>query len=289
MSRSLCLDSLSDDELLDRLSTLVGRHRRCEAEIVAHLAEVDARRLYLGKACSSMFAYATEVLHLSEHEAYLRIACARASRRFPVLLDMLADGRLHLSAIAKLAPHLSEENAEALLVRAVHRSKRAIEELCAELAPRPDVAASLRKLPQAQRSPSDRLGPDRVRGATAPAAARSTASTSSATTDVAATAALFTHSAPTAFEPTGPEVVEAPAARAATRGASEVPRAVVEPIAPARLAPPASSSSRRSSPRAGTSSRSRPAPSCATSSTVPRRCSARRCPTRIWPRSWTRP
>ena len=111
MSRALALVSLADDELLERLSTLVDRHRRCEAELVAHIAEVDKRKLYLGKACSSMFSYSTEVLHLSEHEAYLRIACARASRRFPVLLDMLADGRLHLSAIAKLAPHLSEDTA----------------------------------------------------------------------------------------------------------------------------------------------------------------------------------
>ena len=31
-------------------TTLVDRHRRCEAELVAHLAEVDARELYLGEA-----------------------------------------------------------------------------------------------------------------------------------------------------------------------------------------------------------------------------------------------
>ena len=98
MSRELSLVSVPDDELLERLSTLVDRHRRCEAELVAHLAEVDARKLYLGKACSSMFRYCVEALHLSEHEAYLRIACARASRRFPVLLDMLADGATSVSA-----------------------------------------------------------------------------------------------------------------------------------------------------------------------------------------------
>jgi len=234
MSHSLCLDSLSDDELLARLSSLVDRHRRCEAELVAHLAEVDARELYLGKACSSMFSYATEVLHLSEHEAYLRIACARASRRFPVLLDLLADGRLHLSAIAKLAPHLTDEGAEALLARAVHRTKREVEELVAEVAPRPDVAASMRKLPQARPSSHGQLGPDRAPGATAPASARPATSTASVTPDPAATAVLVTHTDPTAVEPTGPEVGEAPAARAATTGSNEPPRAVVEPIAPAR-------------------------------------------------------
>ena len=106
---------------------------------------------------------APSVLHLSEAEAYLRIAAARAARQHPVLLALLADGRLHLTAIAKLAPHLTPENREALLERAAHRSKREIEELVAELAPRPDAPAVMRKLPDRRAgttSPAPRLGPD---------------------------------------------------------------------------------------------------------------------------------
>ena len=72
---------------------------------------------------------------------------------------MLADGRLHLTAIAKLAPHLTLENREALLKRAAHKSKRQIEELVAELAPRPDAPAMMRKLPErrAQTPPAPAL------------------------------------------------------------------------------------------------------------------------------------
>ncbi len=62
---------------------------------------------------------------------------------------MLADGRLHLSALAKLAPHLREDNAEMLLGRAARRSKRDIELLVAELAPQPDVPSGMRRLPDA--------------------------------------------------------------------------------------------------------------------------------------------
>ena len=54
MSHRHHLESLSDDELLERLTALVGRHRRLEAEVVAHIAEVDLRKLYLGQACSSI-------------------------------------------------------------------------------------------------------------------------------------------------------------------------------------------------------------------------------------------
>ncbi len=85
-------------------------------------------------------------IHLSEHEAYLRIAAARASREHPVILDMLADGRLHLTAIALLAPHLTRGNGDALLDRATHKTKRELEGILAELEPRPDVRPSIRKL-----------------------------------------------------------------------------------------------------------------------------------------------
>lgn len=144
------LQSLSDDELLHRLTELSGQSRRVEADLVSHIGEVDARRLFAREACSSMFVYAIEVLHLSESEAYMRIAVARASRKYPVLLKMLADGRLHLSGIAKLAPHLTGENCEELVARATHKSKRQIERLLVELKPKPNVATSMRKVPERQ-------------------------------------------------------------------------------------------------------------------------------------------
>jgi len=166
MSSTHELGSIPDDELLRRLSELLKHSRRVESDLVAHIGEVDARRLYAREAASSMFTYCTEVLNLSDHEAYLRIATARASRKYPTLLAMLGDGRLHLSGIGKLAPHLTDANCEDVLARAAHKSKREIEELVAELAPKPDVPASVRKLPTRPENfhsgPSLELGPDRV-------------------------------------------------------------------------------------------------------------------------------
>ena len=148
------LESLPDELLLRRLVELLERTRVSEAELVAHIGEVDARRLYAREAAPSMFVYSTERLHLSEAEAYLRIAAARAARAHPVLLDMLADGRLHLTAVARLAPHLTAENRESVLARAVHRTKRQIDDLVAELQPRPDVPPMVRKLPERPRPPA---------------------------------------------------------------------------------------------------------------------------------------
>jgi hypothetical protein len=152
------LRSLTDTELLGRLSDLVRQSRRVEAELIAHLGEVDARRLYRGEAAASMFVYATRVLHLSEAEAYLRITVARAAREHPALLARLASGELHLTGAALLAPLLTVENREAVLARAAHKSKRQIEELVAELAPRPDVPASIRKLPEPRAGAAGQIG-----------------------------------------------------------------------------------------------------------------------------------
>jgi hypothetical protein len=86
-------------------------------------------------------------LRLSEAEAYRRITVARAARRHPALLERLRDGRIHLSGLARLVPLLTADNAEALLERATHLTTRQVEALVAELSPRPDVPASIRKLP----------------------------------------------------------------------------------------------------------------------------------------------
>jgi hypothetical protein len=145
------LKDVSDDELLRRLSELLRQSRRVEADLVAHIAEVDARRLWAREAVPSMFAYCVEVLHLSEPEAGLRIHAARATREHPVLLTMLRDGRIHLSGIALLAPLLTRQNRTELLKRAAHKSKRELRELVAELTPQPTVRTTMRKLPTVRR------------------------------------------------------------------------------------------------------------------------------------------
>jgi 5-methylcytosine-specific restriction endonuclease McrA len=144
----LSLKSVRDEDLLRQLALLVKQSRGVEAEIVAHIDEMEQRRLYAREACSSMFEYCRRALCLRENEAYLRITVARAAREHPVLLEMLRDGRLHLSGIARLAPHLTRENVHAVLKRACGRSHREIRELVAELEPRPDVAPIVRKLPE---------------------------------------------------------------------------------------------------------------------------------------------
>jgi len=139
---------LSDDELLVELARLAASERRATVRLIAALAEVDTRRLYLGQGCSSLFVYCTRVLRLSEHAAYGRIEGARAVRRWPSVLGMLESGELTLTSLSLLVPHLSDENHEEVLLRARYRSKREVEEIVAALRPRPDVPSLVRRLPR---------------------------------------------------------------------------------------------------------------------------------------------
>jgi hypothetical protein len=77
-----------------------------------------------------------------------RIWAARTARRFPVVLEMVERGELHLSAIHLLSRHLTADNFRDVLRRARHKSSREIERLVAALAPRPDVASKVRALPR---------------------------------------------------------------------------------------------------------------------------------------------
>ncbi len=160
---------LSDSALVRTLMARIATDRATTAELLADLGEVDERRLYAPAGYPSMFAFCTGELHLSEETACKRIAAARAARRIPVVFEMVSDGRLHLTAVVLLAPHLSPENAHDLLAAATHRSRLEIEQLLAERFPRLDVPEQV--VPLALDSPS----PGTVNGAKHACAAASSA------------------------------------------------------------------------------------------------------------------
>jgi hypothetical protein len=125
------LTHVADHTLLQDLKAHLTRERASTAMVLAHLAEVDARKLYLPAAYPSMYAYCVGELRLSEQSAYRRIQAARAARQFPGIFPAVAQGRLHLTAIVVLAPHLTPENAGELLAAAGGKTKAEIEQLLA--------------------------------------------------------------------------------------------------------------------------------------------------------------
>ena len=141
------LRRLSDAALVAGLRSSLTREREDTASVVAHLAELDTRDMHIRVGYPSLFVYCRDALGMSEGEAYNRIEVARTARRFPVVLDMLADGRVHLTAVRLLAPHLTSENHSDVLGSARGKTKVEIQEIVARLSPQPDVPASVRRVP----------------------------------------------------------------------------------------------------------------------------------------------
>src|SRR3989449_7180187 len=141
------LSHVSDSDLTRNLASLVAQDRTNTAALLAHIAEFDARRLYVPAGFPSMYLYCVHELHLSEEAARKRIHAARTARQFSAIFDAIAEGRLHLSAVIVLAPHLTPENADELLAAAAHKTRAEIEQLLAERFPRPDLLAAVQAIP----------------------------------------------------------------------------------------------------------------------------------------------
>jgi hypothetical protein len=142
------LSLLSDEALFQSLQAVLSAHRSCTADLVAHLAELDARGAHVGLGFSSLFAYCVERLRFSEDEACRRIDAARLSRQFPQILALLTTGELSLTAVGLLKQYLSGENAAELLAGVSKKPSRAAREWLAARFPRPDVPADIRALPR---------------------------------------------------------------------------------------------------------------------------------------------
>ena len=102
---------LTDDALRAKVKLLAQRSREVTVELIAHLAVLEERKLHCSEGPGSLFRYCTEILRFSEAAACNRIKAARAARKFPVVLDLLADGSVNLTAVRLLAPHLTATTA----------------------------------------------------------------------------------------------------------------------------------------------------------------------------------
>ena len=128
--------SFSDEELVSQISSLCLEGRRLVARLIVCLIEVEDRALDKKAACSSMWAFCTERLKMSEGETSRRLNAAKLVRRFPSVLGRLERGEIHLSALRQLGAHLEEENVDAVLDEAKGKSRTQLDEMIARRFPR---------------------------------------------------------------------------------------------------------------------------------------------------------
>ena len=93
---------LSNQQLLSQTKLLVQKERNIHIQVLHHLGEIDARKLYLEQGFSSLFDYAVKELGYSEGAAYRRIKAMKLCQDLPDAESRLQSGKLSLSSACQL-------------------------------------------------------------------------------------------------------------------------------------------------------------------------------------------
>jgi 5-methylcytosine-specific restriction endonuclease McrA len=131
----LDLSNVKDMDLVARTKSLRNTEHECLIDILQHLIETEKRRLDLDLGYSSLFDYCVNYLEYSESAAGRRIQAARCSRRYPIVLEMLAKNELNLTIISQIERELTDENYLSILERVKGRTYREVEKVACELRP----------------------------------------------------------------------------------------------------------------------------------------------------------
>jgi hypothetical protein len=118
------LSLLSQSELLQKTSVLVQEERRITLELIEHLREIQTRRIHETLGYSSLHAFCTQHLGLSDGAAQRRISALFLSRDLPEVTQKIQDGSLTLSSVSALQTFF--KNQRRLGVQTTSEEKRQV-------------------------------------------------------------------------------------------------------------------------------------------------------------------
>jgi len=138
------ISTLTNEEVWQRFLARASEESVVIADLIASVAEVERRSLVKDRNWPNLFEYCVGSLHWSESAAYRRIRAARAVRRYPIILEMLRDGRLHLEGVVIRHAFIEDADFASLLLKAVGLTTKRIESLVADRRRDPAVRDSMR-------------------------------------------------------------------------------------------------------------------------------------------------
>ena len=114
-------EKLTNEALMNQCIYQLKIDRKGEAALIELLSEIDERKLFAEEGYASMFKFCTGRLHLSEPQTYRRIRASRIIRNYPVALEMLSKGEIHMTALNIIRPCLTPDNHLELLRLCKHK------------------------------------------------------------------------------------------------------------------------------------------------------------------------
>jgi hypothetical protein len=98
----ISLSQMTNEHLLNRFHKLIATERKITHLIIATLAEIDRRKLYLEMAYPNLFSFLVEGVGYSAAAAMRRIDGARLLREIPEIAEKLETGSINLTQVSKL-------------------------------------------------------------------------------------------------------------------------------------------------------------------------------------------
>jgi hypothetical protein len=130
-------DRFETRELHARVMAAMAAEHGGKADVLGLLGEIVARRAFVPEGFDDPKDYCVRGLGMSGDQALRRLRAARTAHEFPALLPAIAKGRLGVTAVNTLGPHLTSENCDELVALAAGRTIEELEcALRARLAPR---------------------------------------------------------------------------------------------------------------------------------------------------------
>jgi len=109
-----------------------------KADVLGLLGEIVARHTFVAEGFADPREYCVRALGMSADQAVRRLRAARTAHQYPALLHAIAAGRLNVTAINTLGPHLSAEHCDELVALAAGKTIEELERaLRARQAPAP--------------------------------------------------------------------------------------------------------------------------------------------------------
>lgn len=104
------LKHLTDKQLHNDTKNLAAYERKITAQLLHHLREIEARKLFSEYGYSSLFAYCIQELSLSEAAAARRVNASRSLKDLPEIEKKIENGDLTLTNLNKALDKFKQEN-----------------------------------------------------------------------------------------------------------------------------------------------------------------------------------
>ncbi|MEK2690489.1 HNH endonuclease [Bdellovibrio sp. GT3] len=117
------IHTLSDVEVESRLKYLSQKERELLHLVLAHIKEVEIRRIFLQRGYPTMYEYLTKELRYSGSAAMRRLEAARVLGEIPSVARKIHEGSVNLSQLSELARAVKEKGKEGIEISTQQKSE----------------------------------------------------------------------------------------------------------------------------------------------------------------------